>query len=231
MDDFLAVLQKSALFKGKSKSEINIRLSNIDYKLKSYQKNDLLFAVESHADFLGTVLTGSVEVQKSFPDGKIVTVARLAPAQTFGGFILFSEKPKYPVSIVASDDCKVLLISKKNLLELFRADTQLLSNFIKSIADRLIFLHEKIELLSLSSISKKIAYYLIKESEKQKSTNIVQLPFSKTTWAEHINVSRVSLSRELKKMTSNGLLIVNKKTIALKNFNNLKTLLLDVEQR
>ena len=224
MDEFLTVLKKCLLFQGKSEAEIKTLLSNIDYKLVSYRKNCLLFSTGSHAEFLGIVLSGSVAVQKNFPDGKTVTVLNLTTPKVFGEFIIFSKKQLYPVDIIAAENCQVLLISKQNLLKLLTSDTQMLSCFLESAANRLLVLHEKIEILSLGSISKKIAYFLLKELTRQKSTVVVKLPFSKTAWAEQMNISRPALSRELRKLSLSGLLSFDKKTVTIKDIDGLQQL-------
>ena len=225
MNNFLPLLQKCLLFKDKSESEINKLLSNINLKIIHCHKDDLLFSTESCADFLGIVLSGGIEVQKVFPDGKILRVNTFTTGHIFGGFIMFAQEPLYPVDVVAIENCQVMFISRENLLKLLITDTEILGGFLKSISNRLLLLHEQIDILSLNSISKKIAYYLIKSLARQKSVNLVKLPFSKTAWAEYMNVSRTSLARELRQMSQDDLLSFDKKIIEVKNARKLKELL------
>ncbi|MCD5407343.1 MAG: Crp/Fnr family transcriptional regulator [Desulfotomaculum sp.] len=225
MEDLLTSLKKCLLFQDKSEAEIKTLLSNINYKLVNYQKNSLIFSTGRHAGFLGIVLSGSVAIQKNFPDGKVVTVLNLATAKLFGEFIIFSKKQLYPVDVIAAENCQVLLISKQNLLKLLAADSQILALFLESAANRLLVLHEKIEILSLGSIAQKIAYFLLKELTRQKSTTTVKLPFSKTAWAEQMNISRPALSRELRQLSLKGFISFDKKIILVKDIAGLQQLL------
>ena len=223
---FLPHLQNCLLFKNKSVEQINSLLENIDFKVIQCHKGELLLNMESQASFLGIVLYGSVEVQRVFPDGKMLKVGGLFTAgQMFGGFIIFAQEPLYPVDVVAVENCQIMLISKENLLKLLTTDVEVLGGFLQSLSHRLLILHEQIAILSLNSISKKIAYYLVKTLEKQNSVSLVKLPFSKTTWAEYMNVSRTSLARELRQMSQDGLLSFDKRIIEVKNSYKLKELL------
>ncbi|MCD5407374.1 MAG: helix-turn-helix domain-containing protein [Desulfotomaculum sp.] len=67
--------------------------------------------------------------------------------------------------------------------------------------------------------------HALKELSRQKSSKLIQLPFSKTAWAEYMNVSRTSLARELRQMSQDGLLSFDKKVIAVQNARKLKELL------
>lgn len=222
---YLNVLQQSTLFKNISAEKIERLFSNINYQISSYHKDDIIFSTGLHANHLGIVLDGSVAVQKIFPDGNSMVILSLKKSEVFGEFIIFSKKKEYPVDIVATKCCKILLISRKNMLKMLLSDREILASFLESAAERMIKLHEKIEILSLNSISKKIAYSLIKEMTKQNTDSKIKLPFSKTTWAAQMNVSRPALSRELKKMSLQGILSFNRREIKIRDIKKLQQLL------
>ena len=69
-------------------------------------------------------------------------------------------------------------------------------------------LEKMIELFSFYSIRDKIAFSLINDLSAREGVEII-LPFTKTAWAEYLNVSRTSLSRELKSMELDGIIKVN----------------------
>lgn len=55
--------------------------------------------------------------------------------------------------------------------------------------------------------------------------NTVVLPFTKTTWAEYLNVSRTSLSRELKNLCEQNVIKMNGSNIVLTQRELLESLL------
>lgn len=198
-----AVLQKSLVFRNKSEEQIRRLLERIETRVKAYQKNETIVTEGEAADKLGIVLSGQVEVQKIYPNGKSITVARFAGSSTFGEAVLFSRSNKYPATVVAAEPSSVLFIPKPELLKLFALDTDIMALFMENMSERLVLLNQKIEILSLGTLRQRIAYFLLKESRKQKSTR-VRMPFSKRIWAEHLNSARPSLSREICFMRDQG---------------------------
>lgn len=61
-------------------------------------------------------------------------------------------------------------------------------------------------------------------------TQTVQLPFSKTTWAQYLNVSRTSLSRELRTLCTQGILAMEEKKIRILQPGRMQDLLYLEEQ-
>lgn len=222
---FLDILKQSNLFKNIPFEKIEKLFSNIDYQISIYHKDDIIFSTGLHANHLGIVLDGQVAVQKIFPDGNSMVVLSLKRSEIFGEFIIFSKKKEYPVDVVAVKRCRILLISRNSMLKILLSDKEILTSLLESATERMLKLHEKIEILSLNSISKKIAYFLIKEVIKQKTDSNIKLPFSKTMWAAQMNVSRPALSRELKKLSLQGILSFNRQVVKIHDIKKLQQLL------
>ncbi len=85
-------------------------------------------------------------------------------------------------------------------------------------------LKSRLELISESSIRKKISSYLLNEVNK-KETNTVYLSFSKTKLASLLNIQRPSLSRELKRMKEDGLLRYDREKIIIEDVSKLEFIL------
>jgi len=74
MEKYLNSLSKSILFENVNINEINTLLSSVLYNISNYEKNDVIAIEEDDCKSLGIILNGSVEIHKSFPSGKIVTI-------------------------------------------------------------------------------------------------------------------------------------------------------------
>lgn len=109
---------------------------------------------------------------------------------------------------------KVLYIGKREMLKLFASDPDILLSYMENMSDRLIMLNRKIEILSLGSLRRQIAFELLKMADKQQ-TDTVTLPYSKRVWAEHLNVTRPSLSREIGSMRDQGIISFSGNRITL----------------
>jgi len=220
----LLTLQKCSLFKNKSLSDIEYLLSNIRYTIKEFKRNEVIFSYEKKADTLGILLFGSINVQKLFPSGKVVTVTTRTSADLIADASIFSKSQYYPSTIYTSVPSKLLFIHKSELLKLFLIDEDITINFLESVSNRALTLNQKIEILSLNSIKEKIAFFLLSEYKDNKSDKIT-LPFSKKVWAEHMNVSRCSLSRELKALSIKEMISFNGRTIVIKDLEALRKIL------
>ncbi|BCG59146.1 Crp/Fnr family transcriptional regulator [Paenibacillus sp. URB8-2] len=214
MGNTAQILQNVFCFKDKNQEDISRLLENLLYRVKDYGKNELIAAQGESAEQLGIVLQGQVEVQKIYPNGKNMTIARIDEGQPFGEAVLFSREPLYPATILASIPSKVLYIGKREMLKLFASDPDILLSYMENMSDRLIMLNRKIEILSLGSLRRQIAFELLKMADKQQ-TDTVTLPYSKRVWAEHLNVTRPSLSREIGSMRDQGIISFSGNRITL----------------
>ena len=220
----LSALQKCALFKDKCTEEIEALLSNINLRISSLTENEVLFSPIEDADKMGIILSGTVDVQKLFPKGKVVIIERKKTADMIAESSIFTRLGYYSDTFVASKPCEVLLLTKKELLKLFRLDNAILLNYLEHVSDSTLILKNKIGILSLDSIREKICGYLIHDY-KMNGSAAITLPFSKKEWAEYMDVSRTSLSRELRGLEDDGILSFSKRTIEIRDMDRLEKVL------
>lgn len=207
------VMQQTAFCRGIPEEAIRALFTGIRYVVRSYAANEVVLSGNDRAEYVGIVLSGNVDIQKLFSDGKVVLVAQLEQGGVFGEAAVLSECVHYPVTIYSRKPSELLLIHKTELLKLLSLDSRVLENFLKQYAFRLYKMNQQIELLSLSSMRQKIIFFLITEMKKQQTVDQIELPFSQRAWAEFMNVSRPSLCRELKRMNDEGLIRTRKRRI------------------
>lgn len=223
MNKKLSILKRSVLFKDKDPDEIETLLISISFRIESFAENDVIFSPVQNADKMGIILSGAVDVQKLFPTGKVVIIERKKNADMIAEAI-FSRLDYYSDTIVACKPCEILLITKNDLLKLFEFDSNILLNYLEHVSNSTLVLKNKIGILSLDSIRSKIAGYLIYDY-KMNSSHVISLPFSKKEWAEYMDVSRTSLSRELRGLELEGILSFDKRTIKIKDMDGLEKIL------
>lgn len=228
MDNLLALLQNSSLFKNKTLQEIEGLLSKTNYKIESFKENEIVFSPLQTADKMGIILSGTVDVQKLFPAGKVVIIERKKCPDLIAESSIFSRLEHYPDTISVGKPCKILFLLKAELLELFTLDKDIMLNFLEGVSNSTLILKHKIGILSLDSIQEKIAGFLIharKHANNADAPNTVILPFSKKAWAEYMNISRTSLSRELRILETEGIITFEKRMIEIKDWNRLEKIL------
>jgi CRP-like cAMP-binding protein len=224
MNKYIDVLWDCSLFKGKTKKEIKEILSLTNYKITHFNTKEFVCRADEPPKYLGIVLSGSVEIQNNLESGKYFNIFYKQKGETFGGALLFSDIPICEFNIIAKTECDILLINKQSVLKILLKDNVIGSNILSSISKNILLLNKKIELFSHSSIKQKIAYSLL-YNIKFTEDKIVYLSYSKTDWAEHLNVSRPSLSRELKELCDNKIISIKNNQIEILDIPRLKAIL------
>jgi CRP-like cAMP-binding protein len=184
-------------------------MSKIDYKIIDASRNDLIFGPFEDAQYMGILLTGELYIERILPCGKNIPIFIKGPGDLFGEAAVFSDALTYPCNVYASKKSKVLLFSKNNVLKLLTLDNILLINLLSILANKALYLNNKIELLCFISIKQKIAYSILHDFNMCCKNETVCIPFSKKIWSETINVSRPSLYRELKLLESENIIKLN----------------------
>ena len=197
MDD--SVLEKSSLFKNIPAKELRPLLEDAPHHIQCYEKGETVFHLMDTASRIGVILEGTVQAQKSFPNGSQVNVSVRWPGDLIGPAAVFSAGAKYPCDIVALEPSTILMLRKEDVMALMQKDSRILENLLTEISSAAYMLQQRLELFSYSGISQKAAFYLLMQSRQSGKTRI-RIPESVSRWALIMNVSRPSLHRELKKL-------------------------------
>lgn len=213
-------LKRCILFKDIKYEDLSNFLNMSNYTIKKYPKGNMVVIEGGNFEELGILLEGLLEVQTLYPSGKLLTFAQLKPVETFGEAIIFSKMNKFPATIVAIKDSKIMFINKEDLISCLTNCHKFMENFLKLLSNKLLMLNKKVKMLSLESIRKKIGNFLREEYKKQGS-NIIKVSLSRKEIAEHMGIQRPSLSRELIKMRKEGIIEFDKKVIIIKDMGAL----------
>lgn len=216
-------LKRCILFKDIKYEDLSNFLNMSNYIIKKYPKGNMVVIEGGNFEELGILLEGLLEVQTLYPSGKLLTFAQLKPVETFGEAIIFSKMNKFPATIVAIKDSKIMFINKEDLISCLTNCHKFMENFLKLLSNKLLMLNKKVKMLSLESIRKKIGNFLREEYKKQGS-NIIKVSLSRKEIAEHMGIQRPSLSRELIKMRKEGIIEFDKKVIIIKDMRALSKL-------
>ncbi|MBU5311851.1 Crp/Fnr family transcriptional regulator [Tissierella carlieri] len=225
MKKYLDSLNKSILFRNLNKDEINDLISVVSYSISNYQKDDVIAIEGDDCNSLGIILSGTVEIHKPFPSGKIVTINNFEAGNVFGEALIFSGSHKYPATIISSSNTEIMYINKDDIIKLMRSDDRVLNNFVSVLSNRILMLNDRITNLSYDTVRKKIANIILTEYSKQKN-KLLTLPFCRKKMAELLNIPRPSLSRELMKMKEDGIIDYHKNKLKIVDIDLLEECLL-----
>jgi CRP/FNR family transcriptional regulator, dissimilatory nitrate respiration regulator len=214
LKDYINILKSTPLFRDFELDYLNSFLSESEYVIKTYGKEDIIFIEDDVCTTLSIVLDGSVEIQKIDSSGKVLTVAQFTDGDTFGENLIFGDRNLYPMTVVSKSKTIVLHLPKASVVKLCQINTSFLNEFLKTLSNRAVNLSSKLKEVTLKTIRQKVCEFLLMRYSQTNSTTI-KLSMSKKEWADKIGVQRPSLSRELIKLKDEGIINFDKDTIEI----------------
>lgn len=183
---------------------------------KSYDKNEIIHIEGEECTQIEIIMQGEIVIERIGISGDLMTVNHFGKGDIIGANLIFSSTDRYPMTITAKKHTEVITVQKDVLFELCNSYPTFLMQFIKIISDLSVLIGTKMKNRISRTIRQSIITYLSKQSMLQNSYNI-KLTMSKKSLAEMFGVSRTSLSRELQKMSGEGLINFDAKSIQILN--------------
>ncbi|WP_129598390.1 Crp/Fnr family transcriptional regulator [Anaerophilus nitritogenes] len=221
---WMSILTDVELFKNIQEDELYTMLSCVMPKIVSYKKKELITIEQSEITAIGIVLKGEAIITKETMAGDRVIMAKISKGNMFGEVAAFANH-KWPATVVANTDCTILFFPADKIVGLCSqtclGHRVLIQNMLQIVSQKALILNQKIEILSLKSIRKKISIYLLKQYYMNKSF-LFEIPLKRNELAEYLLVSRPSLSRELIKMKEEGILDFHRNSFKILHLDALK---------
>ncbi|TNF27298.1 MAG: response regulator [Bacteroidetes bacterium] len=152
-----------------------------NHRVKHYALREHVFREGDAPIFLYFLNKGKVKSFKMNEDGKEY-ITGLYNAGDFFGYTALLEHSNYTDSAQVIDDAEVLLIPKEDFYHLMSSNPEVISSFIKLLADNILQKEQQLIELAYSSVRKRVANALVQVYEKYN--------------AEHREDFTISLGRE-----------------------------------
>lgn len=211
---FMNAILETPILSPFSEEEIKAFIEENKMRLISYKADEIIHFDGEACDRLEIIIEGQVTIDRIDSAGNLLRISHFADGDILGGNIMFSSHPVYLMTVTATSDTSVLEIPKAVLFELLTQNNEFLRAYLEFVSDLTTILGNKIRNAIQIPLREKIINYLRQEYKFQQSKHL-QLRMSKKALAERLGVERTSLSRELKKMSDQGLIIVDNKAIIL----------------
>lgn len=219
METYYHILQKMGLFKDIEKDNLLSMLECLSARKVKYNKGEFIFQADEKVDYVGAVLSGSIQIIKEDIWGNRTIIATASPGELFAEAYSCAEMDSITVSVVASEDAEVLLIDYRKIV--FTCATscvfhsKLIENMIKVLANRNIQLIQKINILGQRSTREKLLAYL-GEQAKAAGSKYFDIPFNRQELADFLCVDRSAMSSELGKLRDEGIIEFERSHFLLK---------------
>jgi len=157
-------------------------------------------------DFVYLVLSGTLKVLVSDEEGREVILSNLGAGEFFGEMGVLDDNPR-SATVLTVTPCELVVIAKSDfkrcLAENFDVALYIMRNLVKRLrnADR------KIESLALMDVYGRVARLLLEMAEEENGQQVVKRKISKQDMAKMIGASREMVSRVMKDLSLQGLIV------------------------
>ena len=164
---------------------------SLAHETKMYKKGEFIVYQDDPISHLYVLNRGKAKAEMVSDCGLLLDVEIwTGPMPLFSGY-LFGEHNRFPVAVMAMEECEVYLILKKTVIHLLTTNEYFLNCYMAYNADRTRALTERIQYLSFKTIKGKLAYYILKHIV----SNHYVAELNQTELADYFGVSRPSLAR------------------------------------
>lgn len=192
-------------------------------RIRNYHAQNLIFTKNEPTQDFFIVVSGSVRLFFSTPDGKEKTIKIFRPPQSFGEALMFMRRETYPAHAMAMEDNTTLIaINSKSFLDLLlqNPDSSLL--VMASLSEHVHTLTQQVEMLSVFDARTRLLNYLNRQLPPMPKNNVsYPLSLNKKQIAEYLAIRPETLSRILKQLEQEEIFIWQGQNIHLLNWSPL----------
>lgn len=220
-----SIAKDCMLFKDMNGEELSALLTCLDFKIRSFSRNDIINMAGDFFEGIGVVIDGQVAVVKENIVGERIIFDILGRGELFGEMAAFTGVRKWPATIIANTECTVMHVPADKLVgqcsQTCTAHTKLIMNMLGILSHKALTLNRQLEYLSIKSIRGRIASFLLEQYKKSGKTTFM-LAMNRNELADFLNVARPSLSREMCRMRDEGMIDFHRSSVRIRDMEALK---------
>lgn len=218
MKKHFPILERCPLFDGIRPEDLSAMLDCLGARIMKATKNQILFSEGDPANHVGIVLSGSVQIVKEDFYGNRSIVARIEPGELFGESFACAGVNALPVSILAAEDCEVMILDCGRITHSCSSacefHSRMIINLVSVVAAKNLAFNQKIEILSKRTTREKLLSYLMGQA-KLHGSNSFTIPYDRQALADYLAVERSAMSAEISKLRKDGIIQCTKSSFTL----------------
>ena len=222
MKKYYHLLKSTQIFENIAIEQLDNLLSCLGSKTQHYKKNDIILLADSEVSSVGIIVSGSAHIIKEDAMGNRTIMSELCEGDIFAEAFACANVNRIPVTVLTTTGCEILFIQINRIVTSCSSacsfHSTLIKNLLQLIAQKNIFLNNRIEILSQRSTREKLIVYFSMQIKKF-GTNRFKIPFSRDELADFLCINRSALSRELGNMRDDKLLTFNKNEFIINTAN------------
>ena len=188
-------------------------------------RDEMLFAEGEACDGLFIVLSGAVKLFKMADSGREQILAVERAGSTVAELPLF-DGGSFPTSAVALEDSTLLLLPKREVLDLCRGNSGVAFAVIRTLASRFRYLTSLVEELSLKEVSHRLARFLRDRALASgvRTRRGVEFPIDESNQeiGAEIGTVRDLVSRNLRRFVDRGIIKMERRRVIVLDMDELE---------
>ena len=213
MQNHLSVLRSCPFFTGLNEDEILSILHCVQAVEIARQRGAYIFRAGDSTEVMGLVLSGTTLVIQEDLWGHRNILSKCGAGDFFGEPYAATPGAILNISVVAEEDCEILLLNIKRLLTACPTacdhHQKLIRNLVSVLANKILLFNDKITHVSKRTTREKLLSYLSAEAQRCGDAEF-DIPYSRQQLADYLSVERSGLSAELCRMRDEGILAFHK---------------------
>ena len=218
MKEFTSVIQRCPLFEGIRVEDLSAMLGCIGGRTVEAPKGHSICREGDPATHVGMVLSGAVRLVREDYYGNRSIVAHIGPGELFGETYACAGVASLPVSMVADEDSRVLLMDCRRITTTCSSacafHSRIIYNLLRLVALKNLVFDQKIQVTSQRTTREKLMTYLLTQAKLQGSSSFT-IPYDRQELADYLEVDRSGLSAEISKLRKEKVLESEKNRFTL----------------
>ena len=205
----LKIYKESELFQGLSKDSIlNILENSV---INNYESGRTLIQQGDKPTNIYFIIKGHIKTLRANTDGDETTIRMLSSGETCMEAVLFMGCPS-PITVQTTHESSLLLIPGDFVKKFSLENPQFAANLLKIVTCHYKNALHQIDAISIKTPEQRVGYYFLQKHIENGSDNMeFELPFKKSTIANHLGITPETFSRTLGKIKKIGIEIDHEK--------------------
>jgi CRP-like cAMP-binding protein len=167
-------------------------------KHATLKRGSTIFSKGDPGNSLVAVISGTVKISISSPDGRTAILNLIGPGEIFGEVALLDGHAR-TADATANTNCEIFVIDRREFLPFVRSQPELAMKFIELLCARLRWTSDQVEQVILQDLPGRLASALIRLTERHRpAEGGFTIAITQQEISEMVGMTRESINKQLR---------------------------------
>jgi CRP/FNR family cyclic AMP-dependent transcriptional regulator len=188
------------------------------------KRGSSLFSKGDPGNSLYAVISGTVKMSVSSPDGRNAILNIIGPGEIFGEMALLTGRTR-SADAIANSSCELFVIDRREFIPFVKSQPALAMKFIELLCERLRQTSDQVEQIILQNLPGRLASALLRLTEKHKlEPQGRTIAITQQEISEMVGMTRESINKQLRAWASRDWVRLEHGAIVVLNAETLREL-------